>query len=196
MRLSVPRIAPADFAQLPPETVALLEARGGFAGKKGPLNVLTTIANSPKALKRYLLWSDYVLGSNNSLSPRLREIIILRVGWLCRSGYEWTQHGIVGRDCGLSDGDVERVKRGGGASGWSSLESATLNATDQLINDHHMGDEVWSALDELGDRGRMDLVFTCGTYVMISMLLNSAGVQLDPGQRLDPAFWSRDASLL
>jgi 4-carboxymuconolactone decarboxylase len=32
----------------------------------------------------------------------------------------------------------------------------------------------------------MDLVFTVGQYTQVSMILNSFGVQLDPGQTLDP----------
>ena len=32
----------------------------------------------------------------------------------------------------------------------------------------------------------MDLVFTIAQYTQVSMLLNTFGVQLDPGQVLDP----------
>ena len=32
----------------------------------------------------------------------------------------------------------------------------------------------------------MDLVMTVGQYTQVSMMLNSFGVQLDPGQTLDP----------
>ena len=188
MHLNSPRIPPVDLDNLSPEQAAELDKRKGFAGQAEPLNVLRTIAQAPKALKRYGLWADYILGSYNSLSPRLRELIILRTGWLCRSGYEWTQHTIVGRECGLSDVEIARVKRGADGDGWTPVEAAVLRATNELIADQFIGDATWKALDELGDKGRMDLVFTCGTYVMVSMLLNSAGVQLDPGQSLDADF--------
>jgi hypothetical protein len=32
----------------------------------------------------------------------------------------------------------------------------------------------------------MDLVFTVGQYTQVSMILNTFGVPLDPGQVLDP----------
>ena len=32
----------------------------------------------------------------------------------------------------------------------------------------------------------MDVVFTTGQYTQVSMMLNSFGVQLDPGLTLDP----------
>jgi 4-carboxymuconolactone decarboxylase len=37
------------------------------------------------------------------------------------------------------------------------------------------------------DKQKMDLVMTVGQYTQVSMMLNSFGVQLDPGQELDPA---------
>lgn len=188
MRLATPRIPPVDLDDLTPEQHELLWRRAGYAGQEQPLNVLRTIAQAPKALKRYGLWSDYVLGSYNSLSPRLREIVILRTGWLCGSGYEWTQHSVVGRECGLSDAEIERIKLGADAPEWSAIDAAALRATDELVADHFISDATWAALAELGDRGRADLIYSCGTYVMVSMFLNSAGVQLDPGQTLDPAF--------
>ena len=33
----------------------------------------------------------------SSLPPREREMAILRVGWLCRSGYEFHQHTRIGK---------------------------------------------------------------------------------------------------
>ncbi|MEN9718814.1 MAG: hypothetical protein RIQ99_1692, partial [Pseudomonadota bacterium] len=42
------------------------------------------------------------------------------------------------------------------------------------------------ALAPLGQRGQMDLVYTVGQYTQVSMLLNSFGVQLDPGLEPDP----------
>ena len=123
-----------------------------------------------------------------TLSPRLRELVILRAGWLCRSGYEWTQHTIVGREVGLSDAEIARVKLGASSDAWAPVEAAALRAADELLADYIISDATWAALDELGNKARMDLVFTCGTYVMVAMLLDSAGVQLDPGQELDPDF--------
>ncbi len=186
MRLSTPRIPPVDMEHLTSEQAVLLDQRGGFAGEDRPLKVLRTIAQAPRALKRYLLWSDYLLGPHSDLSVRLRELAILRTGWLCRSGYEWAQHVTVARQAGLSDDEIARVKLGPGALDWPPLERAVLNAVDELFSDHFITDSTWQALSDLGDKGRMDLVFTCGQYVMVAMLLNSLGVQLESGQELEP----------
>ena len=41
-------------------------------------------------------FATYIL-RDNSLAPRDREILILRIGWLCQAEYEWAQHVRVGR---------------------------------------------------------------------------------------------------
>lgn len=68
------------MAALDAQQAAELDKRKGLAGQAKPRNVLRTIARAPKALKRYGLWSDYILGRYKSLSPQLREIAILRTG--------------------------------------------------------------------------------------------------------------------
>lgn len=61
-----------------------------------------------------------------------------------------------------------------------------LRACDELVGDHFITTPTWQALAELGERARMDLVYTVGQYTQVSMLLNSFGVQLDPGLAPDP----------
>ena len=40
----------------------------------------------------------------------------------------------------------------------------------------------WAALGFMTDKQKMDLVMTVGQYTQVSMMPNSFGVQLDPGQ--------------
>ena len=148
------------------------------------LNIFRTLAHAPKALKGFLGWGGYVLSRRNS--QREREIVILRTGWLCKSGYEFAQHSRIGRACGLTDDEIERIKAGPDAEGWTAIESAMLRAADELVADHFVTQPTWDALAELGDKGRMDLVFTVGQYTQVSMILNSFGIQIEDGDRIDP----------
>lgn len=189
MRLEKPRIEPVDLEGLSEEQRAALQPFADPANKVGAgrvLNIFRTLAHAPKALVAFLAWGNYVLSRRNSLPPREREMVILRTGWLCRSGYEFAQHRRIGKVCGLSDEEIERIKQGSDAEGWTALESAMLRATDELVQDHHVSDASWAALAPLGDRGRMDLVFTVGQYTQVSMILNSFGVQLEEGDEADP----------
>lgn len=183
MRLGKPRIAPLDLGALDAEQAAVLAP---FKDRGPVLNIFATMARAPDALKAFLGWGGYILSRRNALSPRLRELAILRTGFLCGSGYEWTQHHRIGLDSDLSAAEIETIKAGADGGAWTPLERAILRACDQLVSHHFVTDATWTALEELGDKGRMDLVFTVGQYTQVSMLLNSFGVQLDAGQTLDP----------
>jgi 4-carboxymuconolactone decarboxylase len=185
MRLPAPRIATLDDAALSPEARAALSALPDYA--RG-FNIFRTLAHNPAALSAFLVWGNQVLSEANSLTPRQRELAILRTGWNCRAGYEWAQHCVIGRNAGITDAEIAAVKLGPDAPGWDPLDTALLRACDELTVDHHVSDATWAALAPLGDQGRMDLVATIGQYTMVSMMLNSFGVQLDPGLRADPDF--------
>jgi 4-carboxymuconolactone decarboxylase len=183
VRLPAPRIAPLADSELAPVAREALAALPEFA--RG-FNIFRTQAHNPDALTAFLAWGNYVLSPRNSLSERQRELAILRTGWLCRAGYEWAQHCVIGQRAGISEVEIAAIKVGPDAPGWSPLEAAILQACDELVGNHHVSDSTWAALDELGDRGRTDLVYTVGQYTQVSMLLNSCGVQLDPGLTGDP----------
>jgi 4-carboxymuconolactone decarboxylase len=176
MRLEKPRVDPLGDDELDAET----RARFG----DGPmLNIFRTLAHHPKLLKRWLVFGNHVL-QKSSLSPRERELAILRIGWLCRAGYEWTQHVEIALREGISEEEVERIGAGPSAPGWTPLERLVLQATDELHADSFISDETWQALGEHYDVEQMlDLVFTVGQYNLVSMALNSLGVQLESGER-------------
>lgn len=188
MRLASPRIQPVDMDALTPDQAEILGPLGGGGViPAGPvLNIFRTMAHAPKALKAFLAWGNYVLSKKNDLPPREREIVILRTGFLCRSGYEWTQHAEIGRRCGLTDDEIERLKTGPGA-GWSPADAALIQASDELHHDHFISTATWATLlAHFSQKQAMDVVFTAGQYTQVSMLLNTFGVQLDEGQTLDP----------
>ncbi len=188
MRLSEPRIRPLDPGDYTPDQVEVLAPLGGGGViPAGPvLNIFRTMAHAPKALKAFLTWGNYILSKKNDLAAREREIVILRTGFLCRSGYEWTQHAEIGRRCGLTDDEIERLKTGP-AAGWSPADTALILATDELHADQFISNATWTALlAHFSQKQAMDVVFTAGQYTQVSMLLNTFGVQLDEGQTLDP----------
>jgi 4-carboxymuconolactone decarboxylase len=55
--------------------------------------------------------------NKSTLPPRDRELLILRIGWLCRSECEFGQSVVIGKQAGLSDEEIERVMRGPDAEG-------------------------------------------------------------------------------
>jgi 4-carboxymuconolactone decarboxylase len=183
MHLSAPRIPPLTDAAL---TTTQREALAPLTAPGRPvLNIFRTLAHAPEALTAFLAWGSYILSKKNALPPREREIVILRTGFLCRSGYEWTQHVEIGLRAGLTQADIDAIKSDD--DNWPPADAALIAACDDLHRDQCVSDATWAQLKEhYTDKQCMDAVFTAGQYTQVSMMLNSFGVQLDEGQTLDP----------
>jgi 4-carboxymuconolactone decarboxylase len=175
MRLARPRIAPLPQGEWSDEQRELL-TRGN---PSRVLNIFSTLIRHSDLYRRWIPFGNHVL-FKSSLSARERELAILRVGHLCRSGYEFHQHTRIGKAVGLNDADIERIQSGPAATGWTARDAALLRAVDELHSDQFIGDETWEQLRQhFDDRQLMDLVFTVGQYTMVSMALNSFGVQIE-----------------
>jgi alkylhydroperoxidase family enzyme len=147
------------------------------------LNVLGTLARYPALARAYHTFNGHILFAS-TLSPRQRELLVLRVAAVRRSDYEWAQHVVLAGDAGLSREDIDRVARGPDAPGWSPLERAMLAAVDELVGDAMVGDATWAALaGELDEQQLMDLVFTVGAYEVLAMAFRSFGIELDDDLR-------------
>jgi alkylhydroperoxidase family enzyme len=178
MRLSKPRLEPTTEADWDDETRETLE-RLKVDGRV--FNIFRTLAAHPKLLKQWLVFGNYIL-NKSTLPPRERELLILRIGWLCRAEYEWGQHVVIGKRAGLTDEEIDRVKEGPEAAGWSEFDATLLRAVDELRAQAFISDPVWSALSARYDAQQLlDLVFTVGQYNLVSMALNTLGVRLDEG---------------
>lgn len=185
MRLKEPRIPPLRRSDWTPELTELMQKTGGVSGE--PLNIFATLLRHPGLLKRWMVFGTHVL-VKSTLSPRDRELAILRVGWLCRSEYEFGQHTRIGKLAGLTDAEIRRVLEGPSGEGWSDTERALLQAVDELHADQMITDVTWTALTRAYSVQQiLDLLFTVGQYVLVSMVLNSTGVQLEPGAEGFPA---------
>lgn len=177
-----PRIAPVSLADAEPAAREILE---GFSRLRGDdasiLNVFGTLATHPQLFRRWLTFANYIL-TESTLDPRLRELVILRTGWRCRSPYEFGQHVIVGRGAGCTDEEIARVAEGPDAPGWTELEAAAIRAADDLYDHDTIGPATWTALTgHLSDQQILDVVFTVGQYTLVSYALNATAVARDDG---------------
>jgi 4-carboxymuconolactone decarboxylase len=144
-----------------------------------PLNIFATLAHHPGLLRRWMVFATHVL-SKNSLPPRERELVILRIGWLCESLYEWTQHVAIGERCGLDAAEIDAIAVGPGDPRWGADDRWLLVAVDDLHRDARIGDPAWSALsNRYSTEQLIDIVFTVGQYNLVSMALNTLGVQVE-----------------
>jgi len=179
VRLKEPRIKPVANSELTAEQRRILKPWKRPDGSD--INVFGTMANHPKLMDSWNPFGLYIL-RESTLPPREREILILRIGWLCRCEYEFGRHRIVGKSAGLTDEEIERITEGPKAAGWGGFDATLLRATDELYYDAFITDATWTALAKrYSQQQLMDVVATVGEYNLVSMLLNSFGVQLEEG---------------
>ncbi len=186
MRLSTPRIPPLEKSKWDDDVKKQLQRAMGKDAKKH-YNIFTTLARHVNLLKRWLVFGSHVM-AKSSLPGRDREILILRIGWLCRAEYEWGQHVGIGKLEGLTDEEIERIMEGPDAHAWDPFDATLLRAVDELHSDAFISDSTWNTLSERYNTHQlMDLIFTVGQYNLVSMALNTLGVQLDEGLDRFPA---------
>ncbi|MFX1569080.1 MAG: carboxymuconolactone decarboxylase family protein [Promethearchaeota archaeon] len=143
------------------------------------INIFPTLARHEKLLKRWLVFARHILGKS-SLSAREREILILRIGWLCQAEYEWGQHVKIGKEIGLTDDEIQGIIDGPDSNRWNKFDAILLKAVDELYYDSFISDPTWKTLAEKYNTHQLlDLVFTVGQYNLVSMALNTLGVQLE-----------------
>ena len=172
-----PRLAPLGPDELDENQA---DALAGVGGMGSTVNIFSTLVRHPGLFRKWLPFGGKLLSGR--LPARDRELLVLRVGWRCQAEYEWAQHVVIGRAAGLTDVEIERIKDGPDASGWSAEDAMLLRAADELKDDSCITDATWAALAERYDeRQLIEIPMVVGHYLLVSCALNSLGVQLEEG---------------
>jgi len=189
--MTEPRISPV----LPPEwTGEVLDAVSAFPHGRdfvlsrhrlgeapGGMNALGTMLRHPALAKGFLAFNNHI-SATSTLSKRIRELLILRIGWLRRSEYEFIQHLVLGARAGLSEAELERIQFGPDAPGWDPLDADLVRAVDELHADACITEATYTRLSaHFNPQQLLDLVFTVGCYDVLSMAFKSFAVALEPG---------------
>ena len=141
-------------------------------------NVFRTFARNPPADALRNAVGRHIR-DETSLPPRQRQLLIMRVGVVNRSEYEWAAHSRIGRQVGMNDADVARIVAGPTSLG-DALETQLLREVDELDRDNVVADDTWAALEaKLTLPQLLDTLITVGGYRSATYAINSAGVQLD-----------------
>lgn len=177
MRLDKARIAPLAPDEL---RAVQLELFGeALPADKSSLNITGLWAKHPKLMVAQRDFQKYIF-RDLTLSPRLRELAILRIGWRCNSGYEMAQHAVFGKQAGLDKDDLARITTASNNPEWTRLESAAICAVDEMFEDAFVSTETWNVLrEELNEQQLLDLLSIVGRYWGVSVILNSTGLQLE-----------------
>jgi AhpD family alkylhydroperoxidase len=174
-----PRIAPGGPDEIGRVNWAIARLLGVATGGPPP-NVFTTLARHRRVFRPWLRFAGRLM-PGGTLPRAESELVILRVARVTGSEYEWAQHVKLGRTAGLSDEEIERVRLGAEAPGWSTRQALLLRAVDELHDHDRIGDALWAELArEYGETELIEICLLTGHYIMLAMTLNSLGVQVEP----------------
>jgi 4-carboxymuconolactone decarboxylase len=168
------RIPYPDPKDIPAEVQALLDARP-------PRNVFRMLAHTPALMPGLMELTGAIL-YRSKLEPVLRELVILRVGHLCRSSYEVQQHNKIAAAIGLSPEKIAGTARGADPKLYQGRELLVLRVTEQVIRNVKAEDALFAqAAKELGHELLMELLVVIGLYVMLAQVLENCEVALEEG---------------
>ena len=113
------------------------------------------------------------------ISPRERELAILRVGWWCRAPFEWGEHVDIAKRLGVTSEEIERIKHGSSAPGWSDHDRAILRGVEELLGNQMISDATWEALAQSWtERQLIEFPMMVGQYFATALQQNSLRVRL------------------
>ena len=153
------------------------------------LNVFRVLLRHPQVAGAVQGLLTTLLGGE--LDARLRELVILRLGWVTASEYEWSQHWRVARYVGLTDAEIVAVRDWRGAADvFDAADRAVLAAVDDTCAHGTITAGTWEEVCRAlpSDAERIELVTAIGAWRMISSVARSLEIALDD----DLSAWAPD----
>ncbi len=141
--------------------------RAGSGEKYDPLNfpVMGMLAHHPAMAKGFLRFNNQLL-FGGELSPRLRELAILRVALTLRSPFEYGEHVRIALDSGIAPEEIDAVA--GGNDAFDGADLLVLRAVDELLAERRLGDTWDALLAELGKHAAIEVIFVVGAYTTLA----------------------------
>lgn len=176
------------------------DARDVFAYWEGPTawengsrsNTMMTLAQHPRLAIASNDFGKYILIEAN-LTPRQKEIIVLRVAWRFHSDHQWTHHALSARKIGMTEEELSDLAQAQPSNSWVDDEHALILAVDQLCKNGQIEDATWAVLSSAHDhRNMMDILYAIGLFTMNAWAFNAMGIELEP----DVAEYSKPADEL
>lgn len=168
---------------LPLDEAKAATAIAGIPEITADLNVFRVWLHHPRLARWF---NDLLMGLlwEGKLDTRLRELVIMRLGWATRSDYEWTQHWRIAGSLKVDEADLLAVRDWQDHDSFGPAERAVLAATDETIAYGAISAATWAAcVAHVSDDTQvlLELVAAIGTWRMVSGILRSLEVPLEDG---------------
>jgi alkylhydroperoxidase family enzyme len=171
----------ARIPLLPPDEARHAAGEAGIPEYMAELSVFRILLHQP-GVAAALNGMLHALLFKGRLDARLRELIIMRIGWSTGSLYEWTQHWRVATQLGMTAEDICAV-RDWQNHGYGPAERAVLAATDETLGSGTISAATFETCREHvgGDDVLVEMVAAIGNWRLFSQLLRSLEVPLEEG---------------
>jgi alkylhydroperoxidase family enzyme len=178
-----PPMRQARVPGLPPGEAKAAADEAAVPNYMAELSIFQVLLNHPQLARAIndllatMLW-------HGALDQRLRELVIMRIGWLTACDYEWTQHWRVASGLGVTADDLLGVRDWQEHDGFGPVERAVLGATDDVVWHGAVSAESWRACErELGGDKTVliELVTAISAWRMVASILHSLEVPLEEG---------------
>ena len=152
------------------------------------MNLFRVLLHYPEVARELNRSIIALVSSDQVLSHRLRELIIMRVAWLTRSEYEWTQHWQVSIMFGLSPEEIVAVRDWPQAECFDETDRVVLAATDDTLTQDAIQPATWAKLISLlpEPAAQITVVASIGNWHMFSQLLRNLNISLEDGAMVWP----------
>ena len=149
-----------------PQLFALTHDDGSLTG---PFNALLHAPDVGAALSQL----GEAIRYHTSLSDRVREIAILTVAAHHRSDFEWYAHERVGRQVGLTEPEIQRIRTLDPIEELAADEQLAYTLCVEALRDRDVCDTTYhDAVASLGRTAVVELVTLVGYYQALALLLS------------------------
>jgi alkylhydroperoxidase family enzyme len=170
--IAMARLPYFERDDLPPEYQSMMDH---------PSNLNRIFGNSPACRQAHHAMAKYIR-FGTKLDPRLREMVILEVGYLSRAEYEWAHHIKLGHDFGVTDDDITKLIAFN--DGKQVDLDSTLRTVLEGVREMVVGGAMSSATFEklraiLGNTLLLDLIMVVAHYSGVVKMLGSLELDVE-----------------
>jgi alkylhydroperoxidase family enzyme len=151
----------------------------GMPARRTQSEAFRTVANNP-GVARVAFSQLMQLLENNKFDTRLRELMIMRIGWVTGSAYEWTNHWRVATTAGIPPEDILAVRDWRNSDRLTEADKAILAATDECLAGNSISDAAWAAVAKhVTEPGQqVEFIIAMGNWMMFSLLFRNLRIPL------------------
>jgi 4-carboxymuconolactone decarboxylase len=152
------------------------------AGPRGELiGPFIPSLRSPEFMTRLQRLGEY-LRYENSLGPRLTEIVILLTAREWTQQFEWHVHAPIAFQNGVRPGHITAIAEGRRPAGLAEDEEIVYDFFMELQRNRCVSDTTYErTVRRFGERAIIDLTGTIGYYSTLAMIMNVARTPLPEG---------------